>query len=90
MRLLQRRRATVIAAFIALGAWLAQDASGLAIELSVDPPQPTPSTGVTLNIEVTNDNLDPCDYEVRLFADYGGLTVSTARTTAKRYACSVG
>ncbi len=68
-------RTLSLAALLAMAAWAADDAVGLNVALSVDPPQPTPSTGGTLNIEVTNDNLDPCDYEVRLFANYGGLTV---------------
>ncbi len=68
------QRAIVSAAFI-VAACITGDAVGLEMLLSVEPPQPTPSTGVTLNIEATNDNLDPCDYEVRLFANYGGLTV---------------
>jgi hypothetical protein len=64
-----------LALLLAAAAWAPSTAHAVDMELFVDPPQPTPSTGVTLKMEVTNDNLDPCDYEVRLFADYGGLTV---------------
>lgn len=66
---------TLIAALVVAVACIPSSAYGVDALLSVDPPQPTPSTGATLKIEVTNDNLNPCDYEVRLFANYGGLTV---------------
>jgi hypothetical protein len=68
------KRAVLLATVLAVGAWTS-NAYGVEMLMSVEPAQPTPSTGATLRIEVTNDNLDPCDYEVRLFANYGGLTV---------------
>ena len=69
------KRAVLLATVLAVGAWASSNAYAVEMLMSVEPAQPTPSTGATLKIEVTNDNLDPCDYEVRLFANYGGLTV---------------
>ena len=68
-------RAALLTAILAVAAWAPGSAHAVQMLMSVEPPQPTPSTGATLKIEVTNDNLDPCDYEVRLFETYGGLTV---------------
>ena len=51
-----------------------QSAYAVDVELSMEPENPTPDTPVTLKIEVNNDTLYACDYEVRLFDAYGGLT----------------
>jgi hypothetical protein len=42
--------------------------------LTVSPAAPRPGDAVSVSVELTNDTLDPCDYEVRLVAAYGGLT----------------
>ncbi|MEO2002719.1 MAG: hypothetical protein ABGY41_01305 [Candidatus Poribacteria bacterium] len=70
---MRARHLTLLALLLSVAAWV-PSTHAVEMELFVDPPQPTPSSDVTLKIEVTNDNLDPCDYEVRLFANYGGLT----------------
>ena len=42
--------------------------------LTVSPETPTPRSPVTVNVELTNDSLNPCDFEVRLAMAYAGLT----------------
>ena len=40
----------------------------------IEPTHPTVADQVTARIDLTSDSLNPCDYAVRLFAAYGGLT----------------
>jgi len=42
--------------------------------LTLSPPTPTSRTPVAVNVELTNDSLDPCDLEVRVAMAYAGLT----------------
>ena len=42
--------------------------------LNVTPTNPTPQSNIRMTIDLTNDTLNFCDYEVRLVAAYGGLT----------------
>lgn len=42
--------------------------------LTVQPESPTSLTPVTVRVELTNNSLDPCDFEVRLAMAYAGLT----------------
>ena len=69
------RHAGLLGTILAVGIWAPSSSHAVEMLMSVEPAQPTPSTGATLTIEVTNDSLNPCDYEVRLFETYGGLTV---------------
>ncbi|MBM3213310.1 hypothetical protein FJZ36_00115 [Candidatus Poribacteria bacterium] len=68
MRMCKRYLLAVTLATISLPA-VAYQAS-----LAVSPTVVTTATDAVVKVELTNDNLNPCDFEVRLIADYANIT----------------
>lgn len=77
------RKALLFLALLGAFARFAEPARAYTAYLTVDPPTPTARSLVTVNVELTNDSVDPCDFEVRLAMAYSGLTFFDREASGK-------